>query len=52
MKHTTHEFYAFLSHLRTSMAHRAKSLRMPGLGGGGQPNLGNAWILAEHDKDS
>ena len=23
----------------------AKSLRMPGLGGGGQPNLGNAWIL-------
>ena len=27
----------------------AKSLRMPGLGGGGQPNLGNACILRTSD---
>ena len=41
--------YALLSKIVASRIYAilwAKSLRMPGLGdGGGQPNLGNAWIL-------
>ena len=40
--------YALLSKIVASRIYAilwAKSLRMPGLGGGGQPNLGNACIL-------
>ena len=40
MKHTIHEFYAFLSHLRTSMAHRAHN-------GQPKPKLGNAFFGKE-----